>query len=248
MTGDYARNKAIRMLEMLRVRTEARGATPAEAEQAARMADRIMKRYNLNGDEQIEANADIEPGTNKVEGWAYTLMQAIARRFEVKASYREVVGHKSVVRFTGPEHRIAVAKWLFLAIAKDLNKRSHIEGRTAGLTGGKFRSFRLQFRQAAAFAILRRFFDDPFGVSEVVVSDEERERYAKQRKQQEEREKKRISKMSKKQRMEQLKAELLRRHAANSGNQFGNEVAIDTNAVGGKLVANIEHQGSEVNR
>lgn len=152
---DLARAK--KLLEMLRRRTEERGATPAEAAQAAELAEKIIHRYGLDeAVQQTDHAAGVELRDKRLPGWAQTLALAIKTRFKLEASTHVRTGKPAAVSFHGPEHAVRVAVWLYAAIAKDLDCRAHWEARVLNRRGPALVTFRNQFRQSAAFEVNKR--------------------------------------------------------------------------------------------
>ena len=155
------RAKAIKLLDMLRRRTEANGATPAEAMQAVELAEKLMKRYKINADDVVESD---EPTSSSMElqsklcpWWASLLAFAIERRFKLKETrVLRRVGKNAVVSFVGAQHVASVAAWLFAAIANDVVTRATRQAREAKVAGGALVKFRNQFCQSAALELYER--------------------------------------------------------------------------------------------
>lgn len=151
--------KAKRLLDRLRVRTEARGAA-AEAAQAAEFAERIAKRYGLGvGDVPDETSHMMRE--KRLPKWANVLLWAIDERFGITTKYKTGGGRPVEVVFTGPEHLTGVAVWLFKAIRKDLDDKSFIAAGAMGKVGGDRIRFRNQFRLAAAWQLHERLNPPP---------------------------------------------------------------------------------------
>lgn len=227
---DAEKTKAMKMLEMLRVRTEARGATPAEAEQAALMVDRICKRYGIEPADVDNNEAFFKMQTNQFPIRCYCIARCVASRFGIEHTILKKEGYRSWLKFSGPEHLVSVACWLFKAITNDIENRSVDAGRAAGLKAHAYRTFRDKFRMSAALAVRERLAPEPplelnFTDAELIAA------------------RKRLKKMTRSQRRKLKDKQKLERHARQLGVQCGMEVEIGTNAVGdrrGKTLA-IEH-------
>ncbi len=161
------REKAIKLLEMLRCRTEARGATPAEAMQAAKLSADIIERYQLD-DQPIDRQKGIEMGEGGNRSWMNLLAGGIRKRFQLKSAVIiKCKGQYSKVRFTGPEHAVGVACWLFRAIEVDMRKMASLECIRRDLYGAAKLRFRNAFMVSCACAIYERLA--PIVVTDIVV-------------------------------------------------------------------------------
>lgn len=229
------RDKARDLLDRLQSRTEERGATPAEALQAAELAERIAKRYGLNLNAQRKYKSTYTTAQKSFPAWKRVVGYAIRDRFKVEEKYRVIGGQPAAIQFTGPEHLASVAAWLFRAIEIDIEKRSYIAARADGLKGGKLYSFRLEFSLAAAWEIHRRL--NPAPKAESKPGPKELRRKCQQW---EADKRKRLAKLSK----NELRKEQLAVIARMKGRQLGKEMPIDTNVVGGGEVRRIEQQCS----
>lgn len=149
---------AARLLDRLRMRTEARGATAAEAAAAAELAERIIKRYSLDRDATGRAIESHVCGTARMPSYAVVIAIGLCRRFGVEGDYSRQRGERCIVRFWGPEHTCRVACWLFAAVLKDLDKLSaqHVDSCRQRLNQGKRLRLRNRFRTGAAWEIFRR--------------------------------------------------------------------------------------------
>lgn len=229
------RQKARRLLEMLRLRTQERGATASEAAQAAELAEKIMQRFGI-GFKDENAAFRCTMAQKRFPGWAKTLLSAVITRFEVRAEVATQKGKKVIVKFIGPEHRANVAAWLFVAIRSDLDKRSYMAAGAFGKKGPQLVRFRNRFRQSACFEIDRRL--NPLPDCEP-LSEEEVERIDRECKA-------RFAKMNEKQIASLVEDAKARLH----GTKFGQEVSIDTNVLPSKnksdhqLFLTCEHQSS----
>lgn len=157
------REKALRLLERLRLRTEARGATAAEAAQAAELAERIVLRYGLDqgqGQGQPESQRACEVG-GRTPQWATILGWAIEKRLACRVKHRRGGGLPRAVVFCGEEHRVRVAQWLFLAIAKDLHRLADDAAAEHQFCGADRTSFKAKFRTTAAWQIHFRMNPPP---------------------------------------------------------------------------------------
>ena len=152
------RARAIKLLEMLRLRTEARGATPAEAAQAAELAEKLIKRYGIDERAgQTDGVASMQLECKVIPWWAKLLAFGIERRFQLQdGTYERRVGVRAVVTFRGEQHIASVAAWLFRAVANDLVTRATREARRHQLSGGDLVSFRNKFCQSAALEVYER--------------------------------------------------------------------------------------------
>jgi hypothetical protein len=151
------REKAIRLLEMLRRRTEARGATAAEAAQAAELASKIAERYGLD-----KSNFDsvqrvgVELGQKQMPRWGIVLALAIAKRFKLQSHYIAQRGLSAKVVFSGPEHLVGVACWLFRAIEIDMRRAVDREMALSAICGSDRVRFRNEFCKSCVWAVYRR--------------------------------------------------------------------------------------------
>lgn len=153
------REKAARLLEMLRMRTEQRGATPAEAAQASDLAAKIIERYGLDAHgspASDNAERGVECGQKSYADWIDTLAFAIRRRFDLRTSVQAQTGKNVTVRFIGPEHRAKIACWLFRAIEKDMRRMARRECSYRDLTGGAMVRFRNQYFDSFTMTIWER--------------------------------------------------------------------------------------------
>ncbi len=223
--------KAKELIEKLITRTEARGATPSEAIQAAELAEKIAKRYGLDvpvGD-QVDQVRSLT--MTSVPHWAKILLWAVQTRFDVAICHTKC--KPWIVQFEGPEHRTKVALWLFNAIRKDLDKQSYIAGRSSGKKAGKLLRFRNQFRLAAARKVARR-------LNPIVLSPE---RIAELKKQFEA-----TAKKSTRKPRRLTKAEIDRIESDHLASQYGrfagDNIKLDTNVLPGQDQLAIEQQGS----
>lgn len=149
---------AVRLLDRLRMRTEARGATAAEAAAAAELAERIIERYGLDRDATSRATESHVCGTARMPSYAVVIAVGLCRRFNVEGDYSRQRGERCIVRFSGPEHTCRVACWLFAAVLQDLDKLSaqHVDSCLQRLNQGKRLRLRNRFRTGAAWEIFRR--------------------------------------------------------------------------------------------
>ena len=234
-------NKARDLLDKLQARTEARGATPAEALQAAKLAERIAKRHGLDLNAERTFESIYTTSQKTFPKWKCILSWAIRDRFGVTAEYGMGKGQSAAIRFSGPEHLASVAAWLFRAIETDIDKRSYIAARALGLKGGKLRSFRLEFSRGAAREVWSRLNPRPEPAPEPKpMSAEELDRLRKESEDWDAKERKRLSKLT----PTQLQKEINARLARMKGIDFGKEIPIDTNVVAGCQAKKIEQQSS----
>ena len=233
--------KAMRMLEMLRVRTESRGATPAEAEQAAIMVDRICNRYGIDPKEVSSSEAYFKMPTNKFPSRSYSIARCVISRMGIEHSILQRTGHSSWVKFSGPEHLVSVACWLFHAIVNDIANRSQDACQNTGLNRVDNRAFREKFRMSAAFAVQDRLAPEVRVEINISAEDLQKERDFMERCDQ--REKARLKKMTRSERREHKKKQQLERRALLLGVKCGMQVEIGTNAVGDRsgVTQAIEH-------
>lgn len=150
------RDQAKALLERLRMRTEARGATPAEAAQAAELAERIIRRYGLDRDAAATTEEQHELLERRWPPWATVLGMAIERRFALRGAMIRQRGERCRIAFTGPEHSCRVAVWLFRALEKDIRQSAERSAREAGRSGGDLVRWRNEFATAAAWSLFDR--------------------------------------------------------------------------------------------
>jgi hypothetical protein len=155
------REQAQELLEKLRRRTEERGATPAEAAQAAELAEKIIQRYHLDTQTNQTSEAETTFGENRMPRWAHILCWAIQRRMHCEGGYWNQVRRPVVIVFRGEEHRTRVAAWLFKAIAGDLEKRSRSAAEKLGFRGSQSVRYRNRFKVGAAWELYRRMVPMP---------------------------------------------------------------------------------------
>lgn len=148
--------KAKLLLEKLRVRTEGRGATTAEAIQAAELAEKIASRYGLDVNQTSTGSRTHRMKEKRFPKWANILLWGLDRRFDIVTRYATGGGIPVEVIFDGPEHLVKVATWLFKAIVKDLDKQSYLAARAMGCKGGDLVRFRNEFRTSACWRIYTR--------------------------------------------------------------------------------------------
>lgn len=149
--------KAMRLLEMLRRRTEGRGATAAEAAQAAGLAEKLIKRFGLDEIEgDPEQSFEYETAGKTFPQWGCILAMGLERRFKCKGVYIRQVGKLARVRFTGPEHRARVAAWMFAAVSFDLRRDANSHARANGMAGPQLVEFRNRFLLSASLRVLAR--------------------------------------------------------------------------------------------
>ena len=241
MSDETEANKARDLLDKLQSRTEARGATPAEALQAAKLAERIAKRHGLDPHAERTFQSTYTTSQKTFPRWKWILAWAIRDRFGVTAECGTAKGQSAAIRFSGPEHLASVGTWLFRAIETDIDKRSYIAARALGLKGGKLRSFRLEFSRGAAREVWSRLAPRPNPKPErKPMSAEERDRLRKECDDWEEKERKRLSKLSPAKLQKEIDASLARM----KGRVLGKEIPIDTNVMSGGGVRRIEQQSS----
>jgi hypothetical protein len=144
------REQAVKLLERLRMRTEARGATAAEAAAAAELAEKIIQRYGLDRNATATSTESHVLGQNRLPSYAAVLAQALIQRFKCDGDYLFVRGQRTIVRFHGPEHTCRVACWMFAAIIKDLDRLSAQYVHASGATGLRLRN---RFRLGAAWEV-----------------------------------------------------------------------------------------------
>lgn len=153
---EAGRERAERLLARLRMRTEARGATAAEAAAAAELAERIIQRYGLDRQAACaDATETHQMPYKRMPGWACVLAMGICKYFGCEGQYTRQRGQRTSVIFHGQEHRVAVAAWLFAAVAKDLDARAVSEQRSLGKVQCSLR-WRNKFRLAAAWEVYGR--------------------------------------------------------------------------------------------
>ena len=219
------KDKAKDLWRKLLTRTTDRGATPAEAMQAADLAARMAEKYGFD-QSQKTFNAAVKPKLKSLPDWHRSLSFAIVKRFAISKRHN---GAKTI--FQGPEHLASVAAWLFAAVVSDINKQSRRAGVCQGYSGNGLRYFRIQFSEMAVHQLKYRL--QP-GFAEEMESyrDQFRESgYFKSEKW-----KKRARKIE---RIENKYAD-----AISAGIKCGDEIPIDTNVVGGKEVRRIEQHCS----
>ena len=237
-------SKARDLLEKLQARTEARGATPAEALQAAKLAERIAKRHGLDLNAERKFESVYTTSQKTFPRWKCILAWAIRDRFGVTAEYGTAKGRSAAIRFSGPEHLASVAAWLFRAIEAEIDKRSYMAARSLGLKGGNLRSFRLEFSRGAAREVWSRLVPRPEPAPDrKPMTAEERDRLRKECDDLEEKERKRLLKLS----PAKLQREIYARLARMKGSDLGKEIPINTNVMGGRQVEKIEQQSSVSN-
>lgn len=233
------KQKAKQILEKLRLRTESRGATPAEAETAARTAERIAKRYGLDID-PIDSEEFHELQTRRFQSWASNLGHCMGKRFGITGFSETVKGRPARIYFRGPEHLVSVAIWLFKAIESDLNKRSYVAARSQGYRGSGLTSFRNSFRESAVMKICERLFPEEIAKARIeqqqTPSDGgEGESFEKW--------KARMKKLKPNQLKKVAERDLRAMKARKFGAECGAEIELGTNAVGDRqgATAAIEH-------
>ncbi|MBP87009.1 MAG: hypothetical protein CMJ64_09890 [Planctomycetaceae bacterium] len=216
------RERAIKLLEMLRRRTEARGATPAEAAQAVELAERLMKRYGIevrDVESESKATSSMEMQTKVCPWWARLIIFGIERRFKLKdTAYRRRTGRNAVVSFVGAEHIASVAAWLFRAIVNDIVTRAEKQARRVGVRGSSL----IKFRTSASLELLDRLNPrtEQQRIAAAELAEEQRE-----------------SQCSRK--VKPLSPEELL--AIVGGAEAGRDVSIAANAVGGDRTALLSH-------
>lgn len=151
---------AAKLLERLRLRTEARGATAAEAAAAAELAERIIQRYGLDRDSAAAGSETHVLGQNRLPSYAAVLATAMTRRFGCSGDYTWSRGERCVVRFQGPEHACRVACWLFAAVVRDLDRMAAEHVATRQVKGAGSYRLRNRFRLGAAWEVHRRLLRD----------------------------------------------------------------------------------------
>lgn len=225
------REKAMEMLERLRMRTEDRGATPNEAAMAASLAEKIAKRYGLDL-EAKQGQSRFTIKEKRLPKWAVVVCCAMEKRFKINGYFRHLGGQPAEITFKGPVHLTSVAAWLVRAIKIDLDKRSYVEARAMGLKSGELVRFRNQFRLSAAWEIGDRLNPEPRvaptskQVKEAAEQAEEdaremRRKYAEM-----------LRRMSPAEREAEFQKVMRDQRAISNGRAFGKEVEIGTNAVG----------------
>lgn len=230
--------KAKSLLEKLRTRTIARGATAAEAAQAAELADRIIKRYGLDDIQVDQATESVLCEFKKIPRFWYSVGPAIADHFGVKVRYKR--DGPSIV-FIGKPHLASVAAWLFEAIKNDIDKQSYQAAKDNGLSGGKLRSFRNEFSRSAGGRVMVRMWKlKQSPETEVEVSQAARDRWDAERRRDKERLKRRLGKMTFAQRRAFERKETEKGFADELGREFGEKISIDANAVRGQEVKRLE--------
>lgn len=158
--GQIDRERAKRLLRLLRLRTESRGATAAEAAASAELAAKLIDRYGLDASDSETVEDGVTLDQRRFPRWANVLAWSISDRFSVKGKYFTQVGQPSRVVFIGAEHRVGVACWLFLAVASDLRKRAARDSQQVGVSGSAKTVFQGEFLVAAAWEVYRRLNSD----------------------------------------------------------------------------------------
>lgn len=156
--SDVERAKSL--LRKLQARTEARGATAAEAAAAAELAAKLIERYGLDQCEPETTSDSVEMRQKRFPSWAVVLGMAMSERFDVQAYYTRRTGDRSTCRFVGLEHRVRVACWLFRAVSTDLQKVVERDAERVGVTGSNKVVFRNEFLRSAAWEVYRRLHAD----------------------------------------------------------------------------------------
>lgn len=150
------REQAIELLEKLRRRTESRGATPAEAAQAAELAERIIARYGLDAAATESCEHEEELAERRWPPYASILGMAIEKRFGLSGRMVRQPGEPCRILFIGPEHHCRVACWLFGALARDIRSRAERSARENGLSGPALVRWRNEFSTSAAWRLFDR--------------------------------------------------------------------------------------------
>jgi hypothetical protein len=214
-------DRAKALLEKLRVRTVARGATAAEAETAATTAARICERYGLNmpsPDASTQMGAELEGSL--CPAWVYCLALAIADRFQCDSYYTTARGERATVVFVGEEHLASVATWLFGAVYLDIRRRSHWSAMAHDARGPARVKHRRLFSECAAWEVALRLSPPKVAPAREEGVGSETQPTKKRRG-----------------RVERLTESELA--AVIGGARFGRECAVGTNAVGERAVARI---------
>lgn len=225
----------IERIRKLLVRRENRGATPAEAAQAIELVCKLLKKHGLDI-EEVQASEDrehdesVQHRTKTVRDWALSLASYIADHFGC-SMYRKNHHRGCVFLFRGPEHLATVCKWLYLAVANDLYHAGTRSARKASCRGGKITAHRNQFCEAATHQIWKRL-----NPQEAADLEEEVKREIEA-----------MEKDGKHATLSRRNRQLAKQYARyadaySSGRQFGQQVSLNTNAVGQRVTANIEVQ------
>jgi len=219
--------KAKLILEKLRVRTEARGATAAEAVQAAQLAEKVARRYGLDINPIDGARSHII-SEKRLPSWVKILLWAMDRKFGIQITYRYGLGRPVEIKFVGPDHLTNVAVWLFKAIRNDLDKQSYVAARAMGKKGGALVRFRNQFRVAAAWELHARLNPPP----EAAIAEAEKRQASKSNQ---------SRRKPKNKTMAQLQQEADDWKAMLYGTKAGKQISIDTNVLPQQDRAKITH-------
>ena len=158
--GQIDRERAKRLLRLLQMRTEARGATAAEAAASAELAAKLIDRYGLDASDSETAEDGVTMDQRRFPRWANVLAWSICDRFSVEGKYITQRGQASRVVFLGHEHRVSVACWLFRAVATDLRKAAAADSQRCGVSGAAKTAFQGEFLLAAAWEVYRRLNSD----------------------------------------------------------------------------------------
>lgn len=224
------RNKAMEMLERLRVRTKDRGATPNEAAMAASLAEKIAKRYGLDlNPKQGQSRFTIKE--KRFPRWANVVCHAMEKRFKIDGFFQHLNGRPAEITFTGPVHLTSVAAWLVRAIKIDLDKRSYVEAKAMGLKGGQLMRFRNKFRLSAAWEISDRLNPDP-EFKRLNPTPEQVAKAEAEVKRDSQKYDDMLAKMTPAERQAEFERVMRDSRAIRNGRAFGKEVDIGTNAVG----------------
>lgn len=225
------REKAMEMLERLRMRTEDRGATPNEAAMAASLAEKIAKRYGLDLDPK-QGKSRFTIKEKRLPKWAAVVCVAMEKRFGVGGFFQHMQGKPAEITFTGPVHLTGVAAWLVRAIKIDLDKRSYVEARALGLKGGQLLRFRNQFRLSAAWEISDRLNPDHRVSPTSKQAKEAAEQAAGDAREMRRKYAEMLRRMTPAEREAEFEKVMRDQRAISNGRAFGKEVEIGTNAVG----------------
>jgi hypothetical protein len=215
------REQAIKLLERLRMRTEQRGATPAEAAQAAELAQKIIARFNLSCEEQIEAAKCVETGQKQRGKWIELLGGALRKKFCLnRAEGIRTSAKNYLVRFQGPEHAVSVACWLFRAIELDMRKLAAFEAIKLDLKGADLVRFRSEFMYSCAariYVLLNPWTEEEQARFDAIMEEDD-------------------CKPSKPKKLTalQLKQSLVAMQAARAGYHAAEQIKLGTDAVGGR--------------
>lgn len=230
--------KAKHLLSMLRNRTEQRGATPAEAAQAAVLAEKLIKRFGLDELSPEETEQTIELKHKIFPLWASTLAWAVRKRFKCETTFTRQVGARSTVTFRGAEHNVTVATWLFMAVGKDLHRSARVHAWKANLKGPAMVRFRNRFLNAASWEVFERL--NPREV-ELAISEASEAVIEKPKRSCKPRKRKKPTK-------QELERQLLDSQAFMSGVVAGQQVQIGTDVLGGDSKPKLlEHQCRSTN-